>query len=226
MTMSVVLQTPTGVTQLVGVSGTVYTADAFGRITITDSRDLGPALASGCVYSPTDTRWYTAGSAPAAAAAANVVAAVAVANGTLTIAGQPDVPRNLQIVQTGTPTITAGSVNITMVNSQGVTLTESVALASANGTLTTNNAVGHVVGASVSGAAGSALGTISIGSGAALGLPLPAGFANLTVFKQNTDGADVTNGTIDGTYGKVTPNTAPNGTHTYSFGYTFVLPAN
>lgn len=101
---------------------------------------------------------------PAAAAAAGVLSAHAL-DGSLVsaFAGQPDVPRNLQIVASGTAT---GNVVITGTNIRGVVITETIALNGATPVLglkafaTVTSIQLPTVGAT----------TINVGTGVKLGL--------------------------------------------------------
>jgi len=111
---------------------------------------------------------------PAAADDDAIVTSVNLTNTTLTLAGQPDVPRNITITVTDTtPGITAGTVTVTGQDAGGVTVTETLDLSSAL-TLTGTKIFGKVTSAAVAGA--TALGgagdeTIKIGWGNKIGLP-------------------------------------------------------
>lgn len=165
--------------------------------------------------------------APIAAELISVKAAATPANGAITIAAQPDYPRKLQIrIVIGTTTttaITAGTLTLVGTNPQGQTITEFISLIqNASATLQTANAYAHLTSGTVAGyvASGSGTGnTLGIGVSAQLGLPLPAGFTNLNVFKENVDNADEVVGTVDYVAGTISPTTAPNATHNYSFWY-------
>ena len=166
-------------------------------------------------------------SAPIAAELISIKAAATPANGAITIAAQPDFPRKLQIrIVIGTTTttaITAGTLTLVGTSPQGQTVTEVISLIqNASATLQTANAYAHLTSGVVAAYAANGSGTgntLGIGVSAQLGLPLPAGFTNLNVFKENVDNADEAVGTVDYVAGTVSPTTAPNATHNYDFYY-------
>ena len=168
-------------------------------------------------------------SAPIAAELVSIKAAATPANGAITIAAQPDFPRKLQIrIVIGTTTttaITAGTLTLVGTNLAGQTVTEAISLvANASTTLQTANVYAHLTSGTVAAyaAAGSGTGnTLGIGVSAQLGLPLPAGFTNLVVNKEDVDNADEAVGTVDPVAGSISPTTAPNATHNFDFWYTF-----
>lgn len=166
-------------------------------------------------------------SAPIAAELVSIKAAATPTNGAITVAGQPDFPRKLQIrIVIGTTTttaITAGTLTIAGTNVQGQTITEVIPLvANASVTLQSANAYTHVTSGTVANYAANGSGTgntLGIGVSAQLGLPLPPGFTGLNVFKENVDNADEAVGTVDYVAGTVSPTTAPNATHNFDFYY-------
>jgi hypothetical protein len=159
---------------------------------------------------------------PIAAELVSISAAAIATNRALTIAGQPDYPRKLQVRQVIVTAITAGILTIVGINNAGQTITETVSLiASATQTLKTVNAFAHVTSATVSGLVGGGDGTLGIGVAADLALSIPATFSGLQVFKANVDNADEAVGTVDTAAGTISPTTAPNGTHSYTFYYSF-----
>lgn len=161
-------------------------------------------------------------SAPIAAELVSIKAAAIAANGAITVAGQPDYPRKLQVRQVIVTAITAGTLTLVGINPSGATITEVISLvAAATQTLTTANAYAHITSGPVAGLVGGGDGTLGIGVATALGLPLPAGFAGLNVFKENVDNANEAVGTVDTVAGTVIPTTLPNATHNYDFFYSF-----
>jgi hypothetical protein len=165
--------------------------------------------------------------APIAAELISIKAAATPANGAITIAAQPDYPRKLQVrVVLGTPgttNITAGTLTLVGTNAAGQTVTEVVSLVTAvTVTLQSANAYAQLTSGTVAGyvASGSGTGnTLGLGVSAQLGLPLPAGFSVLNVFKENVDNANEAVGTIDYVAGTVSPTTAPNASHNFDFWY-------
>ena len=225
--MTTQLFVPGNVNELVGLSGTVYIADSNGCVQAVPT-DVPGFLAAGARLA-VSVAGKADFAAPVAAAANNIVSAVTIANNAaLTIAAQPGYAGRIKALMTlGSGTITAGNLAITGVTPQGVTLSETLSMiAAASKTLTTTNAYGSILTAAISGLAGTSTGSISLGSGFDLALPLPTGFAGLTEYKEVTDGANnATLGTVDTVSGCVIPNTAPNGTHNYSFYYKYLYPA-
>lgn len=164
--------------------------------------------------------------APLAAAADNIVAAIdPVADGALTIAAQPDVPRKLTLtIVDADASISAGIATIVSTGPSGESQTEVVSLTGGSAVKTTTKAHGKIASITVSGVVGAAAGdTLSVGVSAALGLPgrktpLAAGFA---VHKANVDQVDEAVGTVDATAGTIVPTTAPNGAKHFDFWYTY-----
>lgn len=195
-----------------------------GTVTILSS-DIFPALALGMTFINLTTSWFETGHAPAAASATVTVANVAVANGALTIAAQPDYPRPLRAVMApGAAAVTAGTLTMTYTANDGTVVTDVFSLItplSTTVTVTTSKAVAHLTSATVAAFAGGSSPTIQIGTIAAIGVPLNAGFQDFAVFKENVDGADEAVGTVNAAGGYITPTTAPNASHLYGFGYTY-----
>lgn len=230
-TNTALLQAPAGVNQVVGLTGTVYLADAFGRVTV-NAGDIQGLLNNGYTYAPLDCRYYTT-IPPAAASATAIVSAVAITNVALTIAAQPDISRKLAVVwATSSAAITAGSLSMVYTDTNGQTVTDVIALAgavSATTTQGTSHGVAHLTSATVAGLVGGTTPTIQIGTGTALGLPLPLGWNNLSVFKETKfnltavpgTGVDESVGTVDTVGGTIIPTTVPNATLSYTFGYSF-----
>jgi hypothetical protein len=207
-------------------SGARYAADQTGVVSNVAAADVLDHLNAGCRFAYTGAQYLSLGT-PAVAAASSIVTNGTLSNGSLTIAGQPDVPRKLQaVVAPGAAAISAGSLTLTYTDASGQAQADSFALttpASTNLTFSTSHGVARIASAVVSGIAGGSSPTIAVGTTNALGLPAVQGAFSFAVFKEVKDGADETVGTVDATGGTVTPTTAPNGTHSFSFGYTFVF---
>lgn len=113
--------------------------------------------------------------APIIATVNTIVASVAFANGSLTIANQPDVPRNL----TGTLTdadvsVTAGIATITYIDAEGVQRVEVVTFAQLRAVWAGTRIVGRVVSIVVSGmVGGTGADVVVFGTGNKIGLPSP-----------------------------------------------------
>ena len=164
---------------------------------------------------------------PAAPGTTDIVNTANLTNTALTIAAQPDVPRNVVVtVVDTTPGITAGVVTITGKNVLGNTVIEVIDCAAGAGTYTGNHAFATITSVvtsnfTVLGGAGDE--TIAVGSGGKLGLPVRYLKA---VVKACVDGADETVGTVSTTYNTITPTTAANGTRDFDFWYTHYVMGN
>lgn len=127
-----------------------------------------------------------------------VVADVLIANGTLTIAAQPDTPRNLTVTVTdGDVSITAGTVTITGTSPTGLTQTDVLTLPTL--TLTTTNVYASVTSVVVASLAGNGAGdNIKVGIGGTCQVKTGAGILKSVIV--GTDAAG-TIGIIDNTTG-------------------------
>jgi acyl dehydratase len=104
--MSIKLIAPAGVGGVVmGRSGSNYVIASDGTIANVQPTDVDALMNDGFMWAVTAHRQFTF-PAPVAAGAAVTVASTALSNGTLTIAAQPDVSRQLQaIINPGTTAI-------------------------------------------------------------------------------------------------------------------------
>lgn len=163
---------------------------------------------------------------PIAAELVTIVADISVANGAQTIAAQPDYPRKLQLrITDANSSITAGIITLVGTGPSGEALTEAISLTGGTATKISTWAYSHLTSATVSALAGQAAADhISMGVGAALGLPAanPSG-GTFTVYKANVANADQAVGTVDATAGTIIPTTAADGTKTYQFWYTYAV---
>lgn len=176
--------------------------------------------------------YYT--NAPAAASAnagaAAIVADVAVADGALTVAAQPGVPRKLLLFKTDADSSAAFSVALVGKGPAGEDVSETVSFLATDGSTskTTTKAYSKLTSATVSGTAGATgADKIAIGIATALGLPIPEGSRNVTVYKEATGAtpaatpADEAVGTVDTTARTVVPTTAADGTKALHFWFTY-----
>ena len=151
----------------------------------------------------------------------SVVAAVLPSNVALTLALQPDVARKLQVnVVTGS---TAGTLTLVGVDQNGNAATQAISIIGA-GTTITDKAYATLTSATISGGSGFA-GSVSIGLGAALGIPTnksPAATA-FAVYKEQVSGLDETVGTVDATAFTVAPTTPADAAHSFAFWYNFTV---
>lgn len=161
----------------------------------------------------------------AAALATYVVASVAMSNGALTIVKSPDVPRQLAFVVNTGATITAGALTLVYTTNTGVPQTDTLSLIAAGSvavTLTSSKGCARLTSATVSGLVGGTSPNIQGGINAVLALPVDGNVAGLTVTAATVDAvSDVLPAQSGTDKSLITPNTAPNGTHTYTFGATY-----
>lgn len=139
------------------------------------------------------------------------------AGGTVTaFAGQPDFPRNVQVVASGA---TTASVVVNGTNIRGVAISETLVLAGTTPVLG-NKAFATITSVALPTVAST---TINLGTGVKLGLDRML-YAD-SLFQSETDGAhDTTRATIAySTTGvesnTIITNTAPNGTHVFTASY-------
>lgn len=206
-----------------------YTQASDGTFTV-DTRDAPSMLALGMNYISKPVRTYVLPAAPLVATSGQIVASAALSNGGLTIANQPDVIRPLNVViGTGTAPITAGTLSMTYAANDGtlaqVDVFSLALLASAGNTIVTTKGVQKLATAIVGGLAGGTSPFIHIDTTAAVSVPVDVGAVDFSVFSEYLSGVLEAPGTIvTASLGGITPTTAPNGTRTYSFGYSYFAP--
>lgn len=179
------------------------------------------------VFAPVVHAGHVRYEAPIAGDLVTIVADVGLANGALTIAAQPDVPRKLQVrITDANSSISAGTVTLVGVGARGQAVSQVIALAGGTRTVTTDEAFATLTSATVASLAGAATGdNIGIGPSNALGLPVPQGARDVAVHKANVANANEAVGTVDATAGTIVPTTAPNGTRVFDFWFTYRLHA-
>jgi hypothetical protein len=206
-------------------SGTV-SVGSDGTITV-DSRDVATLLAAGAQYVSNSTILQSF-RAPRGATAGRIVASATLSSGSMTIANQPDSPRQCaMVIYTGTSPITAGNYALNYTANDGTSQTDSGSLVATSGlnvTTTTSKGVLHLSSAVISNLAGGGAGGMQINDTNSLSMVVQPGFVDFTVLKENVDGADETIGTVASTAASVTPTTAPNATHNFDFAASFVAP--
>lgn len=213
------------------VTGTVV-VPANGIITI-QAADAGSALLMGCTYVNNRVGWQTFPVPPRAATAGRIVASTSTAIGSLTIANQPDVPRQVAVVlYSGTTNITAGVCTLTYTANDSTTQVDALSLiatASTNTTLTSTKGVVHLTSAVVSALAGGATSGIQINDTNSLSMMVDQGFVNFTALKETLStpsvAADETIGTVASSAASITPSTAPiTSTNNYGWAFSYVMP--
>jgi hypothetical protein len=164
-------------------------------------------------------------SAPIAEEVISVVADVLIAVGPLIVAAQPDFPRKLRVnITDADASITAGTVDLVGVGVDGAALSQSIPLTGGSQVVVTDDAYATLTSATITGPAGHGAGdNIGIGVDSALGLPIPAGAANVAVNKTCVDSADETVAGVDATARTVDPTSAPDAARDYDFYFSYEL---
>lgn len=197
-----------------------------GLITV-QTQDVPSLLLAGAAYVSSTSTFATVGPCRAGTAG-QIVASTSLANGTLSIANQPDVGRVLAArIDPGTTAVTAGVLTMIYRANDGTITTDALSItggATTAYTVSTTKAVMVSTSNIVTALAGGTTPKIEITDTNALGLTVSPGYAAITVFKENTDGANTTIGTVNSSAAAVTPTTTPNGTHVYGWGYNYTYP--
>lgn len=234
---------PAGVGGLIQAPNGTYNVASDGTVTV-NAADASYLFGLGFQFALTDHRVYTTPGAPVLASAVVTVSSVALGNGTLTIAAQPDVARQLQaVVFPGTPGITAGTLTYLYTANDGTTQSDVLSLVTgpqaagvAGNTLATSKGVERLTSATVAGLVGGNSPTIEVGTNTYIAVPVPPRFVDWAVTKETK--ITPTNGTLGLTVpaddtlpttvlaagALVSPTTAPDGTRQLSFGYNVTFP--
>lgn len=204
-----------------------YQAASDGTFTV-DTRDAVNFLPVGFTYINKSLDYYTTPIVPLVATIGKVVASGALTNGTAVIAAQPDVMRPITIeVGTGTAAITAGSVAVTYIGNDSQTHVDTfstVCAASSSTTQTTSYGVVTVSSIVASGVTGGTSPWLRSSTTAALSLPIGVSGVDIVVTREYDAGATIAVGSLGVSIGSIYPTTAPNGTASYSFGYSYASP--
>jgi len=200
---------------------------ANGQITV-PAQDAPLYIAAGAQYQSMNSRSQNLAAAPVAATAARIVASTALANGTLAIANQPDVPRQVAVrVSTGTVAITAGNIALNYLANDGTTQVDNISpVAPASTLLTTSSSKGVVTMNSVivTALAGGASPLVQVNDTNSLSVLVDPNFSSLMFNQTKADGTTEGQVAVASTAASWTPSTTPNGTHTYSAVYSFNAP--
>jgi hypothetical protein len=241
MAQLVKLIAPTGATGTLNGwwTGSLYTLAADRTVTV-DARDIPPLLSQGYGVVQVNTL-KAAISCPLPADLVSIVAAVALANGALTLAAQPIHARKLQYRFTYTSgTLATATVTTVGVDQNGnaVTDVQNFTNISASTTIKSAYAFASITSMTVSNVSGTFVGNIGAGVSNDFGVPTyqgsPGVTGNLTVIKatkitkvlgtSNTAADDVASTTtVDPIAATIAPTTAPaaNGLVDYEFTYGF-----
>jgi hypothetical protein len=168
---------------------------------------------------------YAAFYNPIAAELISVFADATMAAGALAlVANLPNVPCKLQVRLTCIGGISAGVVTLVGVGADGAALTQAIPLTGVTRTVVTTDAYATLTSATITAMVGNVAGDhISIGVGAALGLPIPAAATAVSVHKATCDYTNEAVGTVDATARTVEPTTGANAAHDYEFWYRYTL---
>lgn len=179
---------------------------------------------------------YNTPGSPAAKAVGAGVASVALANGTLTVAGQPSMARQYELrVDPGAAAITAGVATVTYTANDGSTQVDVLSLITGSGvlkTIKTSKGVEHLTSAIVTGLAGGSTPKVELNTNDTIALPIPLQVGSISVTRESvistttigiSTGANEAVGT-QGDNGLITPTTIPNSTQQLSFGYSYYAP--
>lgn len=212
-----------------GNFGTYYPS-ATSPVVAVDSRDAAALLAAGGNYIKQASRFTTLLAAPRAGSAGRLVASTSFANGTLSIANQPDVPRRGNVIlNPGTTAVTAGNIAITYLANDGTNTTDNISgITAASQILTASTSKGIVTltSAIITAVAGGTSPGVQIDDSNSLSVFVDPGFSSFTCIKETADNAGETVGTVASSAASITPTTTPNGTHTFGFGYTYNSPTS
>lgn len=197
-----------------------------GMITV-DSRDATTLLRQGAKYVTQAARYGTY-IGPIAGAAGQLVASTSLANGTLSIANQPDFPRLASVrIWPGTVAISAGQLVVNYVANDGSTQNDTFsAITGVTVAASTNLSKGivHLNSAIVTGVTGGASPGVQVDTLNTLAAMVDTGFVDFSLLKLDVDNTSTGTVTVFPSAGAFQPSTAPNGTHSYGFAYAFNAP--
>lgn len=242
-TQTVKLFAPTGAGGQIQASNGTYFVASDGTVTV-NAADVQAFLALGFEFAVTEHRIFNFPGAPAILNATVTVGSTSLTAGSLTIAAQPDVARQVQAVVFPGGAITAGTLTFTYTANDGTTQVDALSLVmasqtagTAGATLATTKGVERMASAVVAGLTGGVSPGIQCGTNNYLGVPVPPRFVDFAVTSEKkitpTAGtlglsvpADEAVPTLVITAGAlVTPTTVPNGTLGFSVGYNVTSPA-
>lgn len=197
---------------------------------VVDSRDVPSLLTVGASYINQVNRQATV-SAPLAATAGRIVSSTTLANGTLSIANQPDVPRRVAAVLAhGSTAVTGGALTLSYLANDGTNQADAFALsaisASTGITYTSSKGVLSLTSAIVTGLAGAANAGVQINDTNSLSLIVDAGYQDFGVSFETAAGTPETVGVVASSAASVTPSTTPNGSLVFGFVYGYLTPSS
>ncbi len=197
-----------------------------GVITV-DTRDAPALLTLGAGYinGVIGRSTYTA---PIAATAGRLVASTALAAGTLSIANQPDVPRQGVLrIDPGTSAITAGNVAMAYLANDGTTQTDNVSCVMPGTTVvSTITSKGIMVLNTVvaTGIVGGASPLVQMKDNNSLSATVDAGFVDFIVLQEQHGSTNEGQVAVASSAASFTPSTTPNGTINYTLVASYNAP--
>lgn len=219
---------PGGIVQ--GNYGTYVPSIVDGFYTV-DVRDVPQLLSDGLTHLRAAGEFVTI-LAPRAASAGRIVASAALSSGSLTIANQPDVARQINVIlgNQGSPALGTGSVSITYTASDSQSRTEVFTFGtvpqSGSVTLNLSRPAVQIATGIVSGIGGGTSPFVRVDDTNLLGLVSDNNGNGFHIDAEWDDSAkQASPGTLQtGCLGAVSVVTTPNGTHNFSFQYGFLAP--
>ena len=189
---------PVGIGGLIQAPSGTYNVGSDGTVTV-NAADVQYLQTLGFQFAVSDHRQYNTLGPPAAANATVTVASVALSAGSLTIAAQPDVPRQLAVVLfTGGAAVTAGSLVATYTANDGTTQVDTINLSGTSvstASFTTSKGVEHLTSAVVVAPSGGTSPGIQIGTNNYLAVPIVPRSVDFAVTKETEYGS--TNNPVD-----------------------------
>lgn len=235
-TQTVKMFAPTGVGGLIQApNGTYVVASDFTLSA--NAADVQFLLGLGFQFAITDQRSVMF-LAPLSSNATVTVGSTSLTAGSLTIAAQPDQPRQLQAVVFPGGAITAGTLTFTYTANDGTTQVDALSLVMASqaagvagATLATTKGVQRLTSAVVASVTGGSTPGVQVGTNNFLAVPVPPRFVDFapTYDKKATSATatftDEAVPTVFSTAGAlITPTTNPNSTLCFSLGYNVTYP--
>lgn len=210
----------------VAIAGTGGTTSASGTgATGTGTASLGSTTPTITAIAHSTSAYVAKpAAAEATAVACTLVVDATIANGVaMTIAAQPAYPCKLAVIITDADSsISAGIVTIVGVDASGRAATETVSLTGGSAVKSSANAYLTITSVTPSGLTGNTgADKVAIGHTNKLGLPVPTGFSNFSVYFLQADGTKEAVSSQDATYATFTPTTAPNAAHNYQVLYKY-----
>jgi hypothetical protein len=226
---NVTLYVPAGVS-VVQVPGGPFTPAANGTISVPPGPVVTALLSAGCqlMIQSTDSVIYNA--PLASELVAIVAAALPVSLTPMTIAAQLAYACKLNVRGVYSGAVANLVANIVGIDGRGNSVSETVNLAAAaSTTFVTVNAYSKLTSITPVGTVTNVT-TIGVGHSTALAIPMSPVFTDLVVYKEGKSAAagaitaDEAVGTVDTVAGTIIPTTAPNGTLSFTFWFSWNSP--